>query len=133
MCVKEYGKVQVIFKYIGEEPCMCDEHINQNVFDGFHHCTRWRIDVFENFFLVRYIYAGRKNEYGNNIVADKTSIDTSVHKTKLVRKRFDRFAASFRIEERVKIYPQKHCRNILDWGPPSLVEQSLQSYLKHCC
>ena len=133
VCVKEYGKVQFIFKYIGEEPCVCDEHVDRNVFDGFHHCTRWRIDVFDNFFLTRYIYAGRKNEYGENIVADKTSLDASVRKTKLVGQMFDRNAACFRIEERDRIYPQKHCGNILDIGPPNLVEQSLREYLEHCC
>jgi hypothetical protein len=130
--VGDYGKVQLIFKYIGQEPCMCDEHIDQNVFEGFHHCTRWRLDVFKGFFLTRYIYAGWNNER-EKIVAHKSSMDMTVRKTKLVGRSGHPNIVHFSVEQCDRIYPQKHYENILDWGPPSLVEQSLRCYLKHCC
>ena len=57
--VKNFGKVQLILKH-HYFACLCDFHLNASYFRDFHHCTRWRLDVFKNFFLVRYMPLERK-------------------------------------------------------------------------
>ena len=49
--VKNFGKVQLILKH-HYFACLCDFHLNASYFRDFHHCTRWRLDVFKDFFLL---------------------------------------------------------------------------------
>ena len=135
LAVIEFGKLQIILKYYGEEPCLCDFHVDRDFFKDFHHATRWKLDVYRDFFLVRYIYADEKK------IARCTAIEREMP-TQLVRETIvNRLGAGlqhsfvrFRIQRKaLGSYPQKHSNNVLNWGPPSLAEQSLRAYLSQRC
>ena len=136
LAVIEFGKLQIILKYYGEEPCLCDFHVDRDFFKDFHHATRWKLDVYRDFFLVRYIYADEKK------IARCTAIEREMP-TQLVREKIvNRLGAGlqhsfvrFRIQRKTHggSYPQKHSNNVLNWGPPSLAEQSLRAYLSRRC
>ena len=141
VAVKTCGRIQFVLKYFGEEPCLCDHHIDKVFFRDFHHATRWKLEVYNSFYLVRYIYADEKT------VASCTAIDARHVNTHLirsltmtpvvggeggeVRSRIE-YAISRNGEEKPG-YPQKHLKNVLDWGPPCLREQALRAYLDAPC
>ena len=137
IAVIEFGKLQIILKYYGEEPCLCDFHVDRDFFKEFHHATRWKLDVYRDFFLVRYIYADEKK------IARCTAIEREMPATQLVREKIvNRLGAGlqhslvrFRIKRKTTrgSYPQKHSNNVLNSGPPSLAEQSLRAYLNQRC
>ena len=136
IAVIEFGKLQIILKYYGEEPCLCDFHVDRDFFKEFHHATRWKLDVYRDFFLVRYIYADEKK------IARCTAIEREMPATQLVREKIvKRLGAGlqhslvrFRIQRKLGgSYPQKHSNNVLNSGPPSLAEQSLRAYLNQRC
>ena len=139
--VKTCGRIQFVLKYFGEEPCLCDHHIDKVFFRDFHHATRWKLEVYRRFYLVRYIYADEKT------VASCTAIDARHVNTHLIRSltmtpvvggeggevrpRIE-YSISRNSEEKPG-YPQKHLKNVLDWGPPCLREQALRAYLDAPC
>ena len=141
VAVKTCGRIQFVLKYFGEEPCLCDHHINKVFFRDFHHAARWKLEVYNSFYLVRYIYADEKT------VASCTAIDARHVNTHLirsltmtpvvggeggeVRSRIE-YAISRNGEEKPG-YPQKHLKNVLDWRPPCLREQALRAYLDAPC
>ena len=111
--VKTFGKVQLIFQhhYVA---CLCDFHLNASYFRDFHHCTRWRLDVFKNFFLVRYMPLERKRR-DQDIICDRTAIF---------------FKNTWTRGDIFKAYPYKHMNNVSDFGPPKLSQQALHVVLK---
>ena len=137
--VKNCGRIQFVLKYFGKEPCLCDHHIDKVFFRDFHHATRWKLEVYRRFYLVRYIYADEKT------VASCTAIDARHVNTRLIRSLIplpadDQDRVRRRIEysisqngEEKPGYPQKHLENVLDWGPPPLREQALRAYLDAPC
>ena len=112
--VKTFGKVQLIFQhhYVA---CLCDFHLNASYFRDFHHCTRWRLDVFENFFLVRYMPLERKRRDPDIIICAGTAIF---------------FKNTWTRGDIFKTYPYKHMNNVSDFGPPKLSQQALHVVLK---
>ena len=71
--VRNLGKIQLIIKHYDEhDACLCDFHLHSSFFEGFHHCTRWRLDVFEKFFLVRYMPLERGPD--RDVICRKTAI-----------------------------------------------------------
>ena len=110
--VKNFGKIQLIIKHHFFE-CLCDFHLNASFFCDFHHCTRWRLDVFKKFFLVRYMPL----ECGcdRDIICLKTAIT--------LKRTWNR-------SNIFKVYPNKHINNVLDFGPPKLSQQALHAILK---
>ena len=123
LTVKNFGKLQIIVRWVGDG-CLCDYHIDRSVFKKFHHVTRWKLDVFEGFYVARYIYADA------GIVAKRTTINPKIKPIVMQ----DDLTQSICLKQPLKTpYPQKHLKNILNYGPPSLVEQSLHAYLEKSC
>ena len=114
--VKNFGKIQLIIKHHFFE-CLCDFHLNARFFSDFHHCTRWRLDVFKNFFLVRYMPLERGRD--RDVICLKTAITL---------KRPRKFSVMTKVIN--KLYPNKHINNVLDFGPPKLSQQALHVILK---
>ena len=120
IAVKDFGKVQLILKHHFHE-CLCDFHLNASFFGDFHHCTRWRLDVFDKFFLVRYmsLQAGRDRD----IMCLETSITP--------RMRPARGHSRKRKNPSKPLYPNKHVDNVVNFGPPRLSQQALHAILKY--
>ena len=108
--VQNFGQVQLILKH-HFFACLCDFHLNTSYFRDFHHCTRWRLDVFKDFFLVRYMPLEHKR-HDQDIICAQTRIFWTGG---------DQF----------KAYPYKHINNVLDSGPPKLSQQALHVILKN--
>ena len=121
LAVRDFGRVQVIVKWY-EETCLCDEHIDHHFFKDFHHVTRWKLDVYADNFVPRYIY------HSTGMIAKETAIDSMLVQA-VVR---DANTGHFEVIS-MPSYPQKHIKNVLDHGPPSLAEQSLHAYLRNKC
>ena len=124
LSVKNFGKIQIIVKYHPHK-CLCDFHIDAEFFKDFHHCTRWRLSVFQKYFLPRYMHLQEKK----NIICKETAITLQCER-KLQR---DEFTNRFRTILIPKKYPNKHLTNVTDFGPPSLTQQSLYAILKANC
>ena len=91
-------------------------------FNDFHNCTRWKIDVFKDFYVCRYMHSEKRND--RSIVCKETSL-TLQYSELVMRTSLGNFVA-------VKIpkkYPNKHVDNVSYWGPPSLKQQALHHYL----
>ena len=116
--VKNFGKVQLIIKRQHCSECLCDFHLNAGFFGDFHHCTRWRLDVFEKFFLVRYMSL-------SGIWRDVISLETAI----TPRMRPAR-GHSRKRKNHSRLYPNKHINNVVDFGPPKLSQQALHVILK---
>ena len=58
LTVVNFGKVQLVFRYY-PGVCGCDYHVNKTVFENFHHCTRWKLDVFDNCIMPRCYFHAR--------------------------------------------------------------------------
>ena len=125
LSVKNFGKIQIILKY-HNEGCLCDFHIDTFFFMSFHHVTRWKLEVYREFYIVRYIY---KND---EIVAKKTSIPPPPTIKGVVVRRCS--TGRFKIKyNKGTPYPQKHSNNVLDYGPPRLADQALRVYMRGMC
>ena len=115
VAVKNLGKVQLIIKehYFA---CLCDFHLNARFFRDFHHCTRWRLHVFDkNYFLVTYMHLERDRD----IICRKTAIGPP-----------SRYKWSSCKKPPHKRYPYKHTNNVTNLGPPKLSQQALHVILK---
>ena len=66
LAVVNFGDVQLIFRYYNCE-CECDYHVDKNFFKDFHHCTRWKLDVFKDCKVPRYIHLEKKKEDGTSL------------------------------------------------------------------
>ena len=106
-----------------EETSLCDEHIDGHFFKDFHHVTRWKLDVYADNFVPRYIYRGART------IAKNTAIPSML--VRAVAR--DAYTGRFEVISMTTSYPQKHAKNVLDHGPPSLAEQSLRAYLRNKC
>ena len=135
--VRNLGNVQLILKHYDDEEkhdaCLCDFHLHSCFFDDFHHCTRWRLDVFETYFLVRYMSLERdRPNRSEKVMCRKTSIRIDdVEKRK--RRRRDELNKKHEEEDDdvfSRRYPYKHKNNVLDFGPPKLAQQALHVILK---
>ena len=109
--VKIFGKIQLIVKR--HYACLCDFHLNARFFKDFHHCTRWRLYVFKNLFLVGYMHLERGRDRG--IICRKTAITL---------KRAHDWGTS-------GLYPNKHIDNVLNFEPPTLSRQALHVILRN--
>ena len=120
IAVKDFGKVQLILKHHFHK-CLCDFHLNTSFFGDFHHCTRWRLDVFDKFFLVRYmpLQAGLDRD----VICLETSITP--------RMRAARGHHSRKRKNPSRLYPNKHMDNVVNFGPPKLSQQALYAILKY--
>ena len=134
LAVRNFGNVQLILKHYDDEEkhdaCLCDFHLHSCFFDDFHHCTRWRLDVFEGFFLVRYMSLERDGRPSSEkVMCRKTSIRVDdVEKRK--RRRRDESCLMRTNKEFSTRYPYKHKNNVVDFGPPKLWQQALHVILK---
>ena len=121
IAVKDFGKIQLIVKHHFFE-CLCDFHLNASFFGDFHHCTRWRLDVFEKFFLVRYMPLQR------GLDRDVICLETAI----TPRKRAAARGHSPRNRKKhSRLYPNKHMDNVVNFGPPKLSQQALHAILKY--
>ena len=120
LTVKDFGKVQIIAKY-HSEGCLCDYHLNGVFFASFHHCTRWKLDVYNDFFVPRYMHMRM-----DNIVCRGTAIEPLSYDKRSIGDRQH-------IKKKEKKYPSKHVNNVKDFGPPSLKQQSLNVLLQKKC
>ena len=117
--VANFGKIQFIVKQ--HYTCLCDFHLNTRFFKDFHHCTRWRLYVFKNLFLVRYMHF--EGGCDRTIICRKTAI--SLKRTR------DWRGGKLGNEIISKLYPNKHLNNVLDFGPPTLLQQAMDVILKN--
>ena len=130
--VRNFGKVQLILKrYEDEEKhdaCLCDFHLHSYFFWSFHHCTRWRLDVFKGFFLVRYMCLEDEN-----VICRKTTIGIDDVDKRRRRRGGNTMSNNNKDkkDEILKLYPYKHVNNVLDFGPPKLSQQALHTILKN--
>ena len=115
LAVKQFGIIQIILKYYPKN-CLCSWHVDTYFFASFHHVTRWKLDLCNGFFLPRYIY------FNSSIIAKATVIDRSypAFKESIVL-----VLGKFRVVQTL-LYPQKHLNNQIEFGPPSLLEQSIR-------
>ena len=118
IAVKDFGKIQLIVKHHFFE-CLCDFHLNASFFVDFHHCTRWRLDVFEKFFLVRYMPL--QSGLDRDVICLETAITPRRRPTRGPRNR----------KNHSRLYPNKHMNNVRDFGPPKLSQQALHAILKY--
>ena len=120
LTVVNFGKVQLVFRYY---PCVCgcDYHVNKTVFENFHHCTRWKLDVFDNCIMPRYIPLEDKG-----IICKETSLTLQYEKV-VVRNLWN---MCFETATFPKKYPNKHLDNVVNFAPPSLKQQSLHAFLR---
>ena len=118
-----FGKVQLIFRYYSCE-CQCDYHVDNSFFSDFHHCTRWKLDVFKNFIIPRYIHL---EDDGGEIICEKTALTTRYEKVVILN-----WQGRFKSFTHPKKYPIKHLDNVIDFGPPSLKQQALHRVFR-CC
>ena len=118
-----FGKVQLIFRYYSCE-CQCDYHVDNSFFSDFHHCTRWKLDVFKNFIVPRYIHL---EDDGGEIICEKTALTTRYEKVVILN-----WQGRFKSFTHPKKYPIKHLDNVIDFGPPSLKQQALNRVFR-CC
>ena len=118
MSVKNFGKVQLIIKRQHPSKCLCDYHLNVGFFGDFHHCTRWRLDVFENFFLPRYMSL-------SGIWGDVIALETAITPRMLPARGHSR-----KRKNNSRLYPNKHIDNVVDFAPPRLSQQALHVILK---
>ena len=131
LTVSDFGAVQIIVKY-HEVGCLCDHHLNADFFKNFHHCTRWKIDVFDDVGLnaIRYMPLERRSGGGGegegerNVVCEETSL-TLRYSKKIVRE-----WGKFRCKIVPARYPNKHATNVSDNGPPTLAHQALHVLLR---
>ena len=109
--VENFGKVQIILKF-HPQACLCDHHINAEIFKQFHHCSRWRLHVYEDHFMARYMHleGGKRG----NVICESSAITLSYDNAKNLS----------------KSYPTKHLHNVLDFGPPTLAQQALHVTLR---
>ena len=127
LSVNDFGAVQIIVKY-HDVGCLCDHHLNTDFFKSFHHCTRWKIDVFDRLALnaIRYMPLERRSDGDGerNIICEETSL-TLRYSKKIVRER-----GIFRCKVVPARYPNKHATNVSDSGPPTLAHQALYVLLR---
>ena len=110
--VQNFGRVQLILKphfYT----CLCDFHLDTCYFRDFHHCTRWRLVVFKDCFLAKYMRLEHRRRGDQNAYI--------CAQTRIFRSR----------DANIKAYPYKHINNVLDEGPPKLSQQALHVILKN--
>ena len=110
-----------MFRYYSCE-CECDYHVDNTFFRDFHHCTRWKLDVFENFVVPRYIHL---EEGGGGIICKETSLTARYEKMVILNRE-----GVFEAFKHPKKYPIKHLKNVIDFGPPTLKQQSLHRLLR---
>ncbi len=122
LAIVNFGKVQLVFRYYSCE-CECDYHVDNTFFREFHHCTRWKLDVFENFVVPRYIHL-EGGDYGG-IICRETSLSTLYEKIVILNRE-----GVFETFKHPKKYPIKHLKNVIDFGPPTLKQQSLHRVLR---
>ena len=121
LAIVNFGKVQLVFRYYSCE-CECDYHVDNTFFRDFHHCTRWKLDVFENFVVPRYIHL---EEGGGGIICKETSLTARYEKMVILNRE-----GVFEAFKHPKKYPIKHLKNVIDFGPPTLKQQSLHRLLR---
>ena len=116
------GRLQFIMKQMeGDDSCLCNYHLDTVFFRSFEHCTKWRLEIFDSFYIARYM----KSE-DNGIVCLRTALVDSKNDNKRRRG-----LMSKEDSERAKLfYPLKHHDNIKNTHPPSLFQQSLHTVLK---
>ena len=122
LSVNNFGLVQIIVKY-HDTGCLCDYHLNTDFFKDFHHCTRWKIDVFKDLQLSMIRYMPLESGDGS-IVCEETSL-TLRYTKKVVRNE-----GIFRSKIVPARYPNKHATNVLNNGPPTLMHQALHVLLR---
>ena len=123
LSVNNFGLVQIIVKYY-PTGCLCDRHLNTDFFKDFHHCTRWKIDVFADLRLNVIRYMPLESGSDGSILCEETSL-TLRYTKKVVRTN-----GKFRSKIVPARYPNKHATNILNNGPPTLEHQALHVLLR---
>ena len=75
LAIVNFGDVQLIFRYYTCE-CECDYHVDKSFFEEFHHCTRWKLDVFKDCKVAQYIHL----EDDGEIICKETSLTLQYEK-----------------------------------------------------
>lgn len=115
--VKNFGSVQIILRFYSFG-CMCDRHLNTVFFKDFHHCTRWKLDVFaDGTFAPRYMHLEGGPQ--QNVICQESAI-TPLFDKKLHLNRLGQWSS----ETVPRTYPNKHLANVVDSGPPKLSQQA---------
>ena len=123
LAVVNFGDVQLIFRYYNCE-CECDYHVDKNFFKDFHHCTRWKLDVFKDCKVPRYIHL--EDGTAGEIICRETSLTLQYNKMVILN-----WEGIFESKTYAKKYPNKHANNVVDFGPPKLKQQALHYILRH--
>ena len=122
LAVVNFGDVQLIFRYYNCE-CECDYHVDKNFFKDFHHCTRWKLDVFKDCKVPRYIHL--EDGAAGEIICKETSLTLQYEKVVILT-----WEGVFESKTYPKKYPNKHADNVVDFGPPKLKQQALHHILR---
>ena len=126
LAVVNFGDVQLIFRYYNCE-CECDYHVDKNFFKDFHHCTRWKLDVFKDCKVPRYIHLEEEDgtAAAGKIICRETSLTLQYNKIVILN-----WEGIFESKTYAKKYPNKHANNVVDFGPPKLKQQALHYILR---
>ena len=123
LAIVNFGDVQLIFRYYTCE-CECDYHVDKSFFEEFHHCTRWKLDVFKDCKVARYIHL-EDHDDGGEIICKETSLTLQYEKMVILT-----WESIFESKTYPKKYPNKHADNDVDFGPPKLKQQALHHILR---
>lgn len=121
LSVAEFGKVQIILRYYAHG-CLCDHHINTEFFKEFHPCTRWKLDVYRDYVVPRYMHT-EGGERGN-IISTESAV------TPLYDEVLEECGGKLVPKTVPRQYPNKHVENVLDLSPPRLGQQALHVLLR---